>query len=71
MLACFQIDKNIFVWFCGWLLFGNSIYFMNLVHMFHFLASVQIYIQIVPLCNYNDNIRKQVYMAFKHGLFNK
>ena len=31
------------------------------------LASVQIFIQIVPLCNYDNNIRKQVYMAFEHG----
>ena len=32
------------------------------------LASVQIYIQVVPLCN--NNIRKRVYMAFEQGLFN-
>ena len=32
------------------------------------LTSVQIYIQIVPLCDCNNNnIRKQVYMAFEHG----
>ena len=37
------------------------------------LASVQIYIQIVTLCNYNNNnnVRKQIHMAFGHGLFNK
>ena len=34
-------------------------------------ASVYFYIQIVPLCDYNNNIRKQVHMAFEHGLFNK
>ena len=34
------------------------------------LASVQIYIQVVPLCDCNNNIRKQVYMAFEQGLFN-
>ena len=34
------------------------------------LASVQIYIQVVSLCDCNNNIRKQVYMAFEHGLFN-
>ena len=35
------------------------------------LASVQIYIQVVLLCNCNNNnIRKQVYMAFEQGLFN-
>ena len=27
------------------------------------LASVQIYIQVVPLCDCNNNIRKQVYMV--------
>ena len=40
------------------------------------LVSVLIYIQIDPLCDFNsnnnnNNIRKQVYMAFEHGLFNK
>ena len=34
------------------------------------LASVQIYIQVVLLCDCNNNIRKQVYMAFEQGLFN-
>ena len=34
------------------------------------LASVQIYVQAVPLCDCNNNIRKQVYMAFGQGLFN-
>ena len=34
------------------------------------LASVQIYIQVVPLCDCNNNIRKQVYMDFEQGLFN-
>ena len=34
------------------------------------LASVQIYIQVVPLCDCNNNIRKHVYMAFEQGLFN-
>ena len=34
------------------------------------LASVQIYIQVVPLCDCNNNIRKQVYMALEQGLFN-
>ena len=34
------------------------------------LASVQIYVQVVPLCDCNNNIRKQVYMAFEQGLFN-
>ena len=34
------------------------------------LASGQIYIQVVPLCDCNNNIRKQVYMAFEQGLFN-
>ena len=34
------------------------------------LASVQIYIQVVPFCDCNNNIRKQVYMAFEQGLFN-
>ena len=29
------------------------------------------FIHIVPLCNCNNNIRKQVYMAFEDGLFNK
>ena len=33
-------------------------------------ASVQIYIQVVPLCDCNNNIRKQVYMAFGQGFFN-
>ena len=33
-------------------------------------ASVQIYIQVVPLCDCYNNIRKQVYMAFERGLFN-
>ena len=32
------------------------------------LTSVQIYIQIVPLCDFNDNnIRKQIHMASEHG----
>ena len=39
------------------------------------LVSVLVYIQIVPLCDFksnnNNNIRKQVCMAFEHGLFNK
>ena len=37
------------------------------------LASVQIYIQIVTLCNYNNNnnVRKQIRMAFEYGLFSK
>ena len=34
------------------------------------LASVQICIQVVPLCDCNNNIRKQVYMAFEQGLLN-
>ena len=34
------------------------------------LASVQIYIQVVLLCDCSNNIRKQVYMAFEQGLFN-
>ena len=35
-------------------------------------ASVRIFIQIVPLCDYNNNnIRKQVRVAFEYGLFNK
>ena len=29
------------------------------------LASVQIYFQVVPLCDCNNNIRKQVYMGFE------
>ena len=29
------------------------------------------FIHTVPLCNCNNNIRKQVYMAFEDGLFNK
>ena len=29
------------------------------------LASVQIYIQVVPLCDCDNNIRKQVYMGFE------
>ena len=44
--------------------FANLAYFVSLV-------SVQLYIQIVPLCYYNNNKRKQVYMAFEHGLLNK
>ena len=36
---------------------------LNLVCFISF-ASVQLYIQIVPLCDYDNNIRKQVYMAF-------
>ena len=34
------------------------------------LASVQIYIQVVPLFDCDNDIRKQVYMAFEQGLFN-
>ena len=34
------------------------------------LASVQMHIQVVPLCDCNNNIRKQVYMAFERALFN-
>ena len=34
------------------------------------LASVQMYIQGVPLCDCNNNIRKQVCMVFEQGLFN-
>ena len=34
------------------------------------LASVQVYIQVVLLCDCNNNIRKQVYMAFEQGLLN-
>ena len=37
---------------------------------FIFLASVQNNIQVVPLCDCNNNIRKQVCMAFEQGLFN-
>ena len=37
--------------------------------MFISFASVYFYIQIVPVCDYNDNLRKRVYMAFEHGLF--
>ena len=44
----------------------NEISFVNLIFIV-FLASVQIYIQIVPLCDYYNNIGKQVYMAFEHG----
>ena len=45
---------------------------INFVKFVYFisLASVQIYIQAVPLCDCNNNIRKQVYMAFEQGLFN-
>ena len=43
----------------------NKIQFEKFV-LFH-----QICIQIVPLCDYNNNIRKQVHMTFEHGLFNK
>ena len=34
------------------------------------LARVQMYVQVVPLCDCNNNIGKQVYMAFEQGLFN-
>ena len=34
------------------------------------MASVQMYIQVVPLCDCNNNIRKQVYVAFEQVLFN-
>ena len=34
------------------------------------LASVQVYIQAVPLCDCNNNIRKQFDMAFGQDLFN-
>ena len=37
---------------------------------FIFLASVQMHIQVVPLCDCDNNIRKQVYMAFEQALFN-
>ena len=52
--------------------FDSSLAFFHFVNLLFFisLASVQIYIQIVPLCAYN-NVRKQVYMAFELGLFNK
>ena len=50
--------------------FVNILFFTLHVNLLFFisLASVQIYIQIVPLCAYN-NVRKQVYMAFELGLF--
>ena len=45
---------------------------INFVKFVHFIsmASVQIYIQVVPLCDCNNNVRKQVYMAFEQGLYN-
>ena len=47
--------------------FVVEIYIANLVFIIS-LTSVQIYIQIVPLCDCNNNnIRKQVYVAFEHG----
>ena len=42
--------------------FVKFVFFMS-------LASVQMYIQVVLLCDCNNNIRKQVYMAFEQGLF--
>ena len=56
--------KNVFL--------PNFKFDLNFVKFVSFisLASVQMYIQVVPLCDCNDNIRKQVYMAFEQGLFN-
>ena len=48
---------------------ANQINFVKFVY-FISLASVQMHIQVVPLCDCNNNIRKQVYMAFEQGLFN-
>ena len=43
--------------------FAKLIYFIS-------LASVQIYIYMVPLCDYKSNVRKQAYMALEAGPFN-
>ena len=55
-----------------WLVYSCLAIEINFVKFVCFisLASVQMCIQVVPLCDCNNNIRKQVYMAFEQGLFN-
>ena len=61
----------IFIFF--WLVHSCLAIEINFVKFVCFisLASVQIYIQVVSLCDCNNNnIRKQFYMAFEQGLLN-
>ena len=55
----------------AWLVYSCLAIEINFVKFVYFicLASVQMYIQVVPLCDCN-NIRKQVYMAFEQCFFN-
>ena len=55
--------------FFGLFLFHSCL--TNKIKFEKFVSFHQICIQIVPLCDYNNNIRKQVHMALEHGLFNK
>ena len=71
MQLLYDVSGPIFVFLvcCGHFCSGNKINVVKLVISF---ASVQLYIQIiVPLCDYNSNIRKQIYVTYGHGFFNK
>ena len=66
LIKCNDYKMSFFPFFTlFWLVHSSLAIVINFVKFVCFisLASVQIYIQVVPLCDCNNNVRKQVYMA--------